>query len=370
MDTNATYLLRWRGRQEGPFTLAQIERKLAENEIGMLHEIQLQGEWIKLREFLEQVEAERRAEAERAAAGLARASAQSGTTGEPQPRPQFQESADSSVSERDYILDIGTLIERAWGLVTKNLAGTIVSILLFALIMVSAFGLFGAVRAVALVLSAVVHPVVYIFALVFFGIISLMVNALVFGPLYGGLWYAYIGLARGEARGIADLFSGFRRKMGELMLAWIMPLFLTLLVAVLGLVPIVILAIMGVGLAAVRAPEAALQKLGRFSIVLMVVYLLCLYLPMMLLVWARWFYVLPLVVDKQIGCWAAMGVSWRRVGLHQWRFLLLWLLAGLIYGAGSLLCGVGIFFTWPLYLMVMAVAYTFIFDTEEPSGLG
>ncbi len=53
MDSNAKYMLRWRGRQSGPFTLNEIERKLAEREIGMLHEVYCDGQWISVKEAIQ-----------------------------------------------------------------------------------------------------------------------------------------------------------------------------------------------------------------------------------------------------------------------------------------------------------------------------
>lgn len=51
-DSNATFLIRWRGRQEGPYTAAVTEAKLAANQIGLLHEISHNGQWITLRDYL------------------------------------------------------------------------------------------------------------------------------------------------------------------------------------------------------------------------------------------------------------------------------------------------------------------------------
>jgi len=51
-DSNATFLIRWRGKQEGPFTAAAIEAKLAANQIGLLHEISHGGQWLTLRDYL------------------------------------------------------------------------------------------------------------------------------------------------------------------------------------------------------------------------------------------------------------------------------------------------------------------------------
>ena len=45
-DSDATFLIRWRGRQEGPYTAAVIESKLAANQIGLLHEISHNGQWV------------------------------------------------------------------------------------------------------------------------------------------------------------------------------------------------------------------------------------------------------------------------------------------------------------------------------------
>ena len=61
-DSSATFLIRWRGRQEGPYTAAVIEAKLAANQIGLLHEISHNGQWVTLREFFAEREAVIRSE--------------------------------------------------------------------------------------------------------------------------------------------------------------------------------------------------------------------------------------------------------------------------------------------------------------------
>jgi len=45
-------LVRWRGKTSGPFTLVELEQKLARNEIGMLHEVLHEGRWIQLRQLI------------------------------------------------------------------------------------------------------------------------------------------------------------------------------------------------------------------------------------------------------------------------------------------------------------------------------
>lgn len=61
-DSGETFLIRWRGRQEGPYTAAIIEAKLAANQIGLLHEITHNGQWITLRDYLAERDAILRAE--------------------------------------------------------------------------------------------------------------------------------------------------------------------------------------------------------------------------------------------------------------------------------------------------------------------
>lgn len=60
-DPNELFHIRWRGRQEGPFTAKVIEEKLASNQIGLLHEISQGGKWVSLRDYLTEREANLRA---------------------------------------------------------------------------------------------------------------------------------------------------------------------------------------------------------------------------------------------------------------------------------------------------------------------
>ena len=58
----ALFLVRWRGRQEGPYLASVIESKLAANEIGLLHEIFYDGKWVTIRDYTTEREAILRAE--------------------------------------------------------------------------------------------------------------------------------------------------------------------------------------------------------------------------------------------------------------------------------------------------------------------
>lgn len=52
----AKFLMRWRGRQEGPYSASIIEAKLAANEIGLLHEMLHNGQWITIRDYVTKME--------------------------------------------------------------------------------------------------------------------------------------------------------------------------------------------------------------------------------------------------------------------------------------------------------------------------
>ena len=371
MDTNASFLLRWRGRQQGPFTLAQIERKLAENEIGMLHEIQVGAEWVTLKSWIEKIDAERRTLAEQVGAPITQPTSRTtlhlaDTGGRKRSATTGGAGTGLVRMPPDYELRIGDLVPRAWHAITSHFAITILTAFLFLMISSFPIGFIWAIKAFIVPLLMAVHPVVYIISWVFITILTLLVNAVVYGPFFGGLAYTYIGLARGEARSITDLFVGFRRKFGHTLLGWFVPQFIIGLAMLVGVIPFLIIAIMaGVSISVFEDPQAATKTLGISWIVLAIAYLLVVYLPMLLLLSARWFYVVPLVVDRQIGFWSAMVLSWRQVGKHQWGFISLWVVASIIDSLGLLFCGVGMFFSWPLYEMIMMAAYIVMYTVEE-----
>ena len=64
MSPPEQYRLRWRSQVSGPFPMTRIEQMLDEHEIGLWHEVELDGRWITLEEFITvHRERERQAEA-------------------------------------------------------------------------------------------------------------------------------------------------------------------------------------------------------------------------------------------------------------------------------------------------------------------
>ena len=55
-ESNRMHLLRWKGRQSGPYDLDEIQAKLAAGEISLVHQIQVRGGWQLLDDFLGQMQ--------------------------------------------------------------------------------------------------------------------------------------------------------------------------------------------------------------------------------------------------------------------------------------------------------------------------
>lgn len=48
------YSMRWRGRETGPFSIADIEERLDAHEVGLWHELFHNGRWVTLKEFIDE----------------------------------------------------------------------------------------------------------------------------------------------------------------------------------------------------------------------------------------------------------------------------------------------------------------------------
>lgn len=57
MSEFGEYKLRWRGRESGPFSVEEINRRLDDHEIGMGHEVFYEQDWITVEQFLEALSA-------------------------------------------------------------------------------------------------------------------------------------------------------------------------------------------------------------------------------------------------------------------------------------------------------------------------
>ncbi len=98
---------------------------------------------------------------------------------------------------RDYVLDIGSCLSRAWALVRSDFWPVV-----------------GITALILLLLQAAC---------------STAIGLVVGGPLMGGLWLYYLKRIRGESAALDTAFSGFRLAFGQLLLAGLVTFLLTLL---------------------------------------------------------------------------------------------------------------------------------------------
>jgi uncharacterized membrane protein len=87
-----------------------------------------------------------------------------------------------------------------------------------------------------------------------------------------------------------------------------------------------------------------------------------------LLLYSLWTFTGPLIVDKQMGVIDAMTLSFNTLKPHVWPVLGYTIVAGLIGALGALACGVGVFFTAPIYYLSLALLYRSFFPDERAVG--
>jgi len=232
--------------------------------------------------------------------------------------------------DREYELDIGACFSRGWDLLQKNFSTLFLASLIYFLIEGALAGL-GAIPFVGPVFS--------------------LANWVIIGPLVGGLFWVFIQVNRGRTASPGDVFAGFQKAFGNLVLGAVVPG----LLAALCLLPAVLVGCITLLPAILnnRDPEPwMLVPIGLVALVCVV--------PMIFLQ-VNWTFTLPLVIDKGMGFWPAMGASWTMVRKHWWRVFAVCLLGGLLYGLGMLLCCVGVLFTMPIIMGALAQAYETIF---------
>jgi len=178
-------------------------------------------------------------------------------------------------------------------------------------------------------------------------IIGSLSSLVLTGVFYGGLYYYYLGVMRGQPRELGDAFAGFTRALA--------PLALTNLLQV-GLVFILMLLLFGPW---VLYFIFAFQQGGEPSPLAFAGFGLCA-LPLVY-VSVAWTFAFTLVIDRGLGPWTALEVS-RRVVTRQWfRVFAVMLLGGLVALLGLIGLIVGVFFTLPIFIAAVLCAYEDLF---------
>jgi hypothetical protein len=260
---------------------------------------------------------------------------------------------------RDYSLDIGGCVIRAWG-VFKNNVGTL--LVTFLLLVALVFGAsliiqtvlaLGGVNRLPYQTTQYLTPVYFIFL------------ALVMGPAAGGLYHVYLSIIRGQPASAGGLFAGFTH-FQDLYLGKLIP----------GVIGSACMLPYNMANASKMAPlmdslrqnpgsvnpqEIFTHMMSAFTASLPV-FLLCMIPAMYFSV--NWMFVLPLIIDKKIGFWGAMKISWKMVHRHWFHVFGLAVVMGLINVAGFCACCVGLLVTIPLTLVALMCAYEEIFGRK------
>jgi hypothetical protein len=183
---------------------------------------------------------------------------------------------------------------------------------------------------------------------------SLLLN----GVFYGGLYYYYLGLMRGEPRTVGDGFAGFSKALGPLVLATLLTTLLTLVVIIPFAIPFVIAFVKGA--AAAQNSGIAPTMPGATAWIA-----LCCGIVVMVYLSISWAFTFPLVIDRGLGSWTAMNVSLRVVSKQWFRVFAVAFLGGLLSMLGLVALFVGVFLTIPIVFGAILYAYEDLCNPPE-----
>lgn len=185
-------------------------------------------------------------------------------------------------------------------------------------------------------------------------VLGMLSGLLLNGVFYGGLYYYYLGRMRGEERTIGDIFAGFSRNPGHLILANL----LTSLIIVALIAPFfgpLFFAVIKASMEGGGAPP----DIGGGTVGLVFLGLIpVLYLGI------SWIFSFVLIIDKGLGAWTAMEVGRRVVGGQWFRVFFVALIGGIIGCLGVIGLFIGFFFTIPLTLGAILCAYEDLFGAK------
>lgn len=238
---------------------------------------------------------------------------------------------------REYKIDIGGCLERAWALFTEN-PGTMIATSL----MVT-----GTILLVSIVGNLIPGA-------------GFIVSILLSGPMMAGYLWFLLRLGRKEAVTAGDAFAGFSKGIVQTALVAL----IQTVASFLCMAPVLtVAAAAGIFTALHRGatPEIAIPTiLGLISAglaaIVAVTYLTTL-----------WTHALLLVIDKGYAFWPAMELSRKLVQKRWWMTFLFVFVAGIISSLGACACGIGLIVTVPLQFAMKAFLYEDNFSDLEPA---
>jgi hypothetical protein len=178
------------------------------------------------------------------------------------------------------------------------------------------------------------------------------------GIMHAGLYWFFLKWIRGSKAELGDVFAGFQRQPGQLILAGL----------VMGIVPFIVIFIVGLPfwipfIAGIIGAASTGNDPG--NLVANLSWLGCLGMGIGCLVafslYVLWMFAYPLIIDKGLKFWPAMELSRKVVMKSFFGYLWLNILCALVAMVGLLACIVGVIFVAPICAGAIAYAYEDVF---------
>lgn len=180
------------------------------------------------------------------------------------------------------------------------------------------------------------------------------------GVFYGGLYYYYLGKMRGEPRQVGDAFAGFSKALVPLMLTSLIQAGIAIAMILVFFAPWI-----GFIIHAIRHPGAP-GELPPFSPLM--IGLTGIGSLVMAFVSLSWIFAFPLVIDKGLGPWTAMSVSWRVVTRNWFGVFFTVFLGAILTMLGVIGLFIGVFLTLPLVIGALLYAYESLCNPPQPAA--
>jgi uncharacterized membrane protein len=251
--------------------------------------------------------------------------------------------------QREYRIELGSCLERAWKAITSNLGPVILSSLLYVLMMLGVIAVIGAVFAIGFSVAGIgpargggnaSMPTIVGLVIVAIGMMLLVMVAA--NIIIAGYAWFYLNLVRNGQANYSEIFVGFRRQFGSLLAA----LLVQTMISIALTIPFTF-ATQFIKTASSSAVMTALATL----VMQLISSAISLYL------WAIWLFAMLLILDKRMPFWSAMQLSRKMVSKRIWMTLLFLLIAVVIACAGIFACVVGLLVTVPFLLAMRAALY-------------
>ncbi len=241
--------------------------------------------------------------------------------------------------KRDYSVWSAGCFERGWEALMANLG-----------VAIGASAIFGVF--IGVLMAFMMIPLV--------GLLVQLVWMIVNAPIIGGFLYFFIKLNRRQPVEIGDIFSGFSRGFGNLVLLGLVQ---TLLI-ILSMLPGLVLIFFSIGGPIIEAIRTGTDPDFMGVNLLMVIAGYGLMILPAVYLGTAWIYSLPLAMDRQIGFWQAMETSRKMVNKHWFQVFFFVLVVGIVGELGLIACCVGALFTVPLAFTIHAAGYDHIFGNR------